>query len=51
MSNNDTCSIPTPDYKSEYYRQEELIRNLMDENRELKDTIIGICKLLFCKGE
>lgn len=39
-----------PNYESEYYRQQVLIKKLYSENKELRDTIIGMCKTLFVKG-
>ena len=39
-----------PNYESEYYRQERLIAKLYSENKALKDTIIGMCQILFAKG-
>lgn len=52
MSNTDNCCVceTRPDYESEYYRQEELIKKLYSENKELRDTIIGMCKALYEKG-
>lgn len=52
MSDTDNrCVCETrPNYESEYYRQEELIKKLYSENKALKDTIIGMCQTLFTKG-
>jgi hypothetical protein len=44
------CETVSPDYQSEYYRQQELIKKLYSENQELRDTIMGMCKTLFMKG-
>lgn len=50
--NNERCVCEArPDYESEYYRQVELIKKLYCENKELRDTIIGMCKTLFLKGD
>ena len=52
MSDTDNCCVceSRPNYESEYYRQQELIKELYSENKELRDTIIGMCKTLFLKG-
>ena len=37
-------------YEAEYLRQREIIMELSDENKRLKDTIIGMCESLYAKG-
>lgn len=40
------------DFEAEYYRAVETIKKLENENAELKNTLLGMCKSLFChKGE
>lgn len=53
MSNTDNRCVceEKPNYESEYYRQERLIKKLYSENEALKDTIIGMCQALFTKGD
>jgi hypothetical protein len=44
-----TASVAQPNYEAEYYRQEKLIKELLNENRELRETLINMCKWLFFK--
>lgn len=37
-------------YEAEYLRQREIIMELSDENKRLKDMIIGMCESLYAKG-
>ncbi len=37
-------------YEAEYWRQREKLMELTDENKRLRDTIIGMCKSLYEKG-
>lgn len=36
-------------YEKEYYRLNELVKRLENENAELKETIVGLCKSAFVK--
>ena len=44
-----SCCDAQPDYKKEYYRHIEIIKKLETENAELKNTILNMCKWLFCQ--
>ncbi len=36
-----------PDFEREYYRLIEEVKKLENENYELKNTLIGMCKTLY----
>lgn len=36
-----------PDYEAEYYRLIEEVKRLNNENCELRETTLGMCKTLF----
>lgn len=44
-----SCFKAQPNYEQEYYRHIEIIRKLETENTELKNTILNMCKWLFCQ--
>lgn len=39
-----------PDFEREYYRLIEEVKKLENENCELRETILGMCKTLFTEG-
>lgn len=39
-----------PDYEREYYRLIDVVKHLENENVELRETILGMCKSIFSKG-
>lgn len=43
------CDVVKPNYEMEYYHQEVRIKRLQNEVRELRNTIIGMCKALYEK--
>lgn len=43
----DTEAKSCVDYETEWYRQREMIMKLESENKELRSTIIGMCKHLY----
>ena len=38
------------DYEAEWNRQRVEIMKLKDENKKLRNTIVGMCKTLYAKG-
>ena len=48
----ETCKCDChPNYESEYYRLIEEVKRLENENCELRETILGMCKALFRESE
>lgn len=39
----------SPDYEAEWNRQRVEIMKLKDENKKLRNTIVGMCKALYAK--
>lgn len=44
-----SCCGAQPNYEQEYYRHIKIIKKLEKENTELKNTILNMCKWLFCQ--
>lgn len=42
-----TKELCSPNYEEEYYRLNEEVNKLKQENFELKETILGMCKSYF----
>ncbi|MCI7527299.1 MAG: hypothetical protein MSA65_03255 [Mollicutes bacterium] len=40
-----------PDFQEEYYRLTSEVKILKNENLELKETILGMCKKMFRESE
>lgn len=45
------CEECRPDFQREYYRLIEEVKKLKNENYELKNTLLGICKTLFREND